>query len=181
MVEHEPINPGTIYNPQPIRTASSGRSLRSRSSRTKLARIPTAQHLDDQSIYHPPHGEDHEDDEFIEEGSDLSEKVTEEDNNETASEQGAKVDGTTRAGAKDLESGRRELKREKSTRSNKDPNLVGHTRETVTSRKLMQWHRSLGMGQTTLQIRRTGRERRSGLLLSSCPRLPLLHLCPLQW
>ena len=181
MVEHEPINPGTFESLRRIRTVSSGRSLRSRSSRPDLARIPTAQHLDDQSVYHSSHGEDHEDDESTEEESDLSEKVTEEDNNETASEQGTKVDGTVRAGVKDLESGGRVLKREKSTRSTKDPNLVGNARKIVTPHKLMQWHRSLGLDQTTRQIRRTGRERLSGLLLLSCPRLLLLHLCPLQW
>ena len=116
------IRPSPSVLPRTNR-ANSTNSEANRPARTPLGRVYTAQHLDDQSIYHPDHIDSFEDD--VTE-ADNSEILSEEDDEE-AREKGLEEETEMRMGVmneKDVEKGDTALEKKKSTRSTKDPNLV---------------------------------------------------------
>lgn len=114
------------------RTTASNRSrTRSRPSSPHLHRFFSSQHIDDQSVYHG-HQDIHSDDDSTYEGSDLSQHTTEKDDLEARAEGEGKV-GEVRDGVpaeRDVEAGRPPLEKKRTTRSIKDPNLVGILSET---------------------------------------------------
>ena len=119
MVELTPIRPSASAPPRPNR-ANSAHSNRSRSTKPALARVHTAQHLDDTSIYHQHNEADPHDDD------DTSEQLQSEDDEE-ARKEGLAVQSEVRMGVpdeKDLEAGSPLFEKKKSSRSVKDPNLV---------------------------------------------------------
>lgn len=97
---------------------------KSRPSSPHLHRFFSAQHLDDQSVYHAEHDIQSEDESSS--TGDLSEQVTEKDDEE-AREHGQDEVGEERMGVpntRDLEAGRPPLEKRPTSRSVKDPNLV---------------------------------------------------------
>ncbi|KAI9875243.1 MAG: hypothetical protein M1830_008712 [Pleopsidium flavum] len=98
---------------------------KSRPSSPHLQRFFSAQHLDDQSLYHADH-DIRDEDETSSTGSDLSQQVTEKDDEETR-EQGRDEVDEERMGVvneRDMEAARTPLEKRQTTRSVKDPNLV---------------------------------------------------------
>lgn len=98
---------------------------RPRPSSPHLHRFFSAQHLDDQSVYHADH-DIYSEDESSSTGYDLSEQVTEKDDEETREHGRDEID-EERMGVRntrDLEAGRPPLEKRPTTRSVKDPNLV---------------------------------------------------------
>ena len=107
---------------------------KSRPSSPHLHRFFSAQHLDDQSVYHAGHDIESED-ESSSSRYDLSEQVTEKDDEEAREHDQDEV-GEERMGvpnARDVEAGRAPLEKRATTRSIKDPNLVSryHTWDGV--------------------------------------------------
>lgn len=97
----------------------------SRPSSPHLHRFFSAQHLDDQSLYHVDHDIQHEDDSSSTE-SDLSQQVTEKDDEDTRKQGRDEID-EERMGVvneRDLEAVMPSLEKRQTTRSVKDPNLV---------------------------------------------------------
>ena len=108
--------------PRTNRTCSTNSEV-NRPARAPLERVYTAQHLDDQSIYHPDHIDSFEDDTTE---ADNSEILSEEEDEE-AREKGIEEETEVRMGVmneKDVEKGDTALEKKKSTRSTRDPNLV---------------------------------------------------------
>ena len=119
MVELEPIrSAASAASRSNIDTPATPSSTQSRSRGLPLSRIYSAQHLDDQSLYHHDDYDDSEDSEGT--LADEDEKVPTD-----PVEQNGHVPGET-AEQRDLEAGGAQLQKEKSARSakTKDPNLV---------------------------------------------------------
>ena len=129
--------------------------------RPNLSRIFSAQYLDDHSVYHHDNEAASDDDT----DTDVSEELTQEENEET------RKDWLKR----DLEAGGAPLEKKKTSRSVKDPNLVGMLEGLagceVRSRALIRVPRSNGTGPLIPRIQRTGLASKDGQLL-----LLFLHL-----
>lgn len=139
MPDLEPIRTTASAHARPNRAQSFGsqssrsrtQSFRSQTRRpnANLHRILSGQHLDDVSVYHYDHNHESDDDEdeHTSSSTDLSEEVTEKEDNVEARAAGTEEVPEVRQGipgSRDIEAGRPKLEKRRTSRSIKDPNLV---------------------------------------------------------